>query len=239
MERRDRTSTLTGGISAASSSIASFSFGTATGTNLSFTNATATNLYVSGLIQFGTIYPLGLVNNTYDLGSASASWRNVYASGTGSTFFGITWTYATGTNTTSTNLYATNLGAANGLFTNASATYSHAHDELEHADHVRGHVDRLLVHALPAGRSDYLDLGPGAPHRREGQPLLEEASEDLFGKDHVTFSQRRRRTSRPYEFDGHVPAVVGSRESTTTTFTAAAQTIPALRVKSPRPGSRT
>ena len=100
---------LSGGISAASSSIASFSFGTATGTNLSFTNATATNLYVSGLIQFGTIYPLGLVNNTYDLGSASASWRNVYASGTGSTFFGITWTYATGTNTTSTNEYANRL----------------------------------------------------------------------------------------------------------------------------------
>ncbi len=74
-----------------------------------FTNATGSNLYVSGLVQFGTIYPLGLVNNTYDLGSASASWRNIYASGTGSTFFGINWTYATGTNTTSTNLYATNL----------------------------------------------------------------------------------------------------------------------------------
>ena len=80
---------------------------TGTINTIGFVNATGSNLYVSGLIQTGTIMPIA--NNTYNLGSASTAWANVYASGTGSTFFGITWTYATGTNTTSTNLYATYL----------------------------------------------------------------------------------------------------------------------------------
>ena len=75
---------------------------TGTINTIGFVNATGSNLYVSGLIQTGTIMPIA--NNTYNLGSASTAWANVYASGTGSAFFGITWTYATGTNTTSTNL---------------------------------------------------------------------------------------------------------------------------------------
>ncbi len=61
-------------------------------------------------------------NNYWNLGSASNSWSNVYASGTASYFQGINWMNATGTNTTSTNFFASNLNFANAQGVTATST---------------------------------------------------------------------------------------------------------------------
>ena len=65
---------------------------------------------------------LPLVTNTVDIGSPSASWANIYASGTVSAT-GLFFTNATGTNATTTSLYSNNIGFINsyGSFINLAA----------------------------------------------------------------------------------------------------------------------
>ncbi|MFH2232615.1 MAG: hypothetical protein ABII13_05625, partial [Patescibacteria group bacterium] len=69
--------------------------------------------------------------NTMDLGSASQSFKDVYASGTlygvSGDFTNLTWTNATGTNTTSTNLVATNLTATN-ILSNLTPSANNTYD---------------------------------------------------------------------------------------------------------------
>lgn len=86
-----------------------------------FTFLSAATASISGV---GTGNLLPATDNTFNIGSATRTWANLYigtggihASGT-SDFVGITWRNATGTNTTSTNLFATNF-----QFTNATGTY--------------------------------------------------------------------------------------------------------------------
>lgn len=79
---------------------------------------------------FGTVSPQ--VNNLFDLGEPTFSWRNLYASGTSNfqneAVSGLTWTNATGTNTTTTNLFVgtgfrtnTGLNFASGVAIDTSA----------------------------------------------------------------------------------------------------------------------
>lgn len=56
-------------------------------------------------------------SNANDLGLANASWRNIYASGTASTFYGANFTQTTTTNATTTNLFA-----SRAVFTNGTST---------------------------------------------------------------------------------------------------------------------
>jgi hypothetical protein len=80
-------------------------------------------------------------NNTYSIGSATGSLKNVYASGT--IYGNMTWTRATGTHTTTTNLFATYGNITN--LTGTSATWT----------------QMIRSNGLMAGANNLYDIGSG------------------------------------------------------------------------------